>query len=1226
MTHPTRTALALLLVCATASLAQETRGKILGHVTDSSSAAVAQAKVSVRNTDTNVNTEVATDAAGYYEAPLLVAGNYQVTVAAPGFRHAERDAIQLTVGAHLEVDVKLEVGGVSDAVTVSAAPPLIDSDTLTSGISIDAKSMMNLPWPGDNPMVLLSLAPGSQTTNTISDYSVRLHSGGPGNVYVAGGVGGNEYSIDGVSNQSGRGMGFSPASELVEAIRVESSGFDASFGHSTGMGVSVMTRSGTNQFHGALRESYDQASWAALDFFTKQTYYNRIAAAHASGNNALADQIASHPALTPFHHNQYAGTIGGPVEIPKLFNGRNKLFFFFGYAGFKINEYRQSYAAFPTSAMRQGDFSSLLPINTTNYQVYDPLSVQPDPTRSGHVVRTPFAGNIVPLSRLTNPVYKFYAGYLPNPNSIPALGVQPNQDFIAYSSPYTELYNSYTNRYDYNMNSNNRIMARWSWNNWRNSNPTWQYYSQSNPSLWQGSGSIRHNVAAGIDWVHNFGSRTVLDVAVGSQIYTGITLDPGFQNTPPSSIGFPSYLDTKSSNAPLLPSINWSGWTGFGPSVAPGVSPKNRILSTKADVSHQTTRHTIKMGVEMRAQYFSAYTAGNNAGVFGFDSTYTQRTDDGFQSAGTGAYGGSWAAFMMGLPSSASADTNASSAAYDSYFGAYVQDNWRFSDRLSLNFGLRMDYEFGGTERYNRLISQFDPTLSLPITAAAQAAYAKVAIPEVPASSFQVLGGATYPGVGDSPRAVWNNAINWQPRLAAAYRLGDKAVIRVGAGIFSDTRNVQTETLNQLGYSWPTSTTFTNNFGQSWLVGSPGAGVSPMSDPFPVLSTGTRFQAPPGNTLGAMAPVGKGFTYAPYDRPHARQYRWRFDYQRQFGASTTVNAGYSGSYSDHISINQSLSAVPAQYYSFDNSRNNTVANNWNTNLTNPFNISNFTGLQSSNPFLYQYLANNSFFTSTTIRKSAIWAPFPQMNGLTETVPLGRAKTEQFDLTATRRFSSGLNLNASFVKLWNLAADYFPNPFDASPAFEPSNLGRPFRLTTSAVYQLPFGKGRRFVNHGLASWIIGGFQLTMLQEYQPGALVAFNSTSYYTGANLTDICNTGPHTLAQWFNTTGFQTNPTLVSTTGQARTFPNYISGYGGCRGDSLKRANAGMARDIKVRESLTLQLRWDVYNVTNHSQFNTPSTSPSAANFGQVTATVAGGGGQGTNNRSMRVMARIVF
>jgi hypothetical protein len=1218
----------LVVLCSLTSFAtaQDTRGMILGHIYDATSAAVAGAKVAVKNIETNVVTELVANESGYYEAPLLLPGNYQVAVEASGFRRALREGIVLAAGAHLEADVRLELGKVSDDVTVSADVPQLNSDTLTSGLALDSTTLMNVPWPGDNVMELTWLTPQSQGTLSISDYSNRLHSGGPSNnVTVNGGVGGNEFTLDGIQNNEARGTAFSPPPEMVQGVRVETSGFDAAMGHATGMTVAVMTRSGTNQYHGALRYTFDEAAWSALDFFTKQAYYQRIAQARAAGNIPLANNIAANPALTPYHHNQYAATIGGPVVIPKIFNGRNKLFFFFGYAGFQINEYRQSYATFPTAAMRGGDFSALLNINSSNYQIYNPYSTVPDSTRPGHVVRTPFPGNTVPQSLFSNPIYKFYSSYLPLPNAVPASNLQPTNDFVVYSSAYTENYNSYTNRYDYNIDSNNRLMVRWEWNQWKNSNPTWQFYAPTDPQIWKGSGSYRHNVGAGLDYVHNFGSKTILDVNFGSVNWYSLNVNPGFRSVTPSSIGLPSYLDTKTSSYPLLPTMSWSGWTGFSAAGGTGITTY-RVLSAKADLVHEMNRHTLKAGFDFRGNYVSGYSPGNNAGSFTFDSTYTQRTDDGFQSAGTGSFGGSWAAFLMGLPTGASADTNASYAAHNPYFGLYVQDNWRVSAKLSLNFGLRIEEVLGGNERYNRLIGQFDPTLTLPITAAAEAAYAKNPVAGVPASAFTVLGGATFPGVNGSSREVWNNSLVWLPRIAAAYQINHKMVLRAGAGIFYDSRSVQNETVLQTGYSWATSTTLSNDFGQTWLVGNPAAGVSPLADPFPVLPGGQRFQTPPGSSLGPMAVVGKGFTYLPYNRPPAEQYRWRIDLQREVGASTVVNVGYSGSYSDHVLINQSLSAVPAQYWNFANSRNNTIANNWNTNLTNPFNISNFAGLQSSNPLLYSYMATNSFFTSSTIRQSVIWAPFPQMNGLTETVPKGRARSEEFDVSINRRLAKGLNVNASYTRLSLAAADYFPNSFDTSPAWEPSNNGRPHRIVGSADMEMPFGKGRRWLTHGIGNYLLGGIQLTLLAQYQPGALVSFGSTTYYTGTNLSDICNTGPHTLAQWFNTANFVTNSTLVATTGQARTFPNFINGYGGCRADSLKVANASAARDFKIRERLTLQLRWDVYNVTNHSEFAAPVTSVTSTQFGQVTSTVAGGGGQPTLNRSMRVMARIIF
>ena len=1220
-------AAAILLSTAT-STAQETRGMIFGHVHDATSSAITGAKVVVKNADTNVSTDVVTNTSGYYEAPLLVSGTYQVNVEAPGFKKAERSKFPLPIATRLEVDFKLEIGAVSDAITVSSDPPLIESDNLSSGWIVESGNVLNLPWPGGNSMVLAKLTAGVQSSETIADWSVRLHSGGPGvNINQSGGVGGNEYSIDGTSdNANNRGSGFNPAPEFVQAMKMETSGFDASQGHGTGITISVMTRSGTNGFHGSLREGHHQYSWNALDFFTKQTYYNRIAAARAAGNIALADQIRSGPAITPGRENQFAGAIGGPVIIPKLIDGRNKLFFFFGYAGFRVGEYRQSYNAFPTVDMRNGDFSRLLKINTNLYQVYDPLTTVADATRAGHVVRTPFPGNIVPQSRIINPAYKFYSSYLPLPNSLPDdLALEPNRDYTSYSAQYTERYNSYVNRYDFNANANNRFFVRGSWNEWKNSNPGWQYYAQ--PDIWRDSGTFRRNVGAGADWVHNFGARTLLDVAVGVNNYINDQVDPGFQNTKPSELGFPAYLDLKTSSAPTLPTVNWTGFTGFAPPVALGVQ-RYRVLTGKADLSRMTTRHTLKIGIDTRGQFFTGYTPGNNAGVFNYTSTYTQRTDDALGSAGTGAYGGPWASFMMGLPGTISADVNATQAYSSPYYGAYVHDTWRVSNRLTLNLGVRMEYEIGATDRYNRLIGQFDPALELPITSDAKAAFAKTPLTDVPLSQFPVLGGATFPGANGRGRKLWANQLNFMPRLAAAYQINQRTVIRVGYGLYYDTLNVQNEGpgMNQLGYSWPTATTLTNDFGQTWAVGNPGAGISPMTDPFPVRATGTRFDTPPGSNLGAMAPVGRGFTFVPFERAHARQNRWRLDMQRQLSSSTVITVGYAGSYSDNIPLNQSLSALPAKYYAYDRVRNNTVANDLNTNLPNPYNINNFAGLRTSNPTLYQYMAANAFFTSATIRKSALLSPFPQMNGLTQTTSLGKAKTQELQVSLQRRFSAGFNTSVAYTKLYNYAADYFPNPFDASPAWEPSNKGKPHRLTSTAVAQLPFGKGRRWLRDGIGNKLAGGVQLSMIQEYQPGNLTSWTSTTYYSGDNLGDICNTGDHILGQWFNTAGFQTNAALVANTGQARVFPNFINGYGGCRGDSMKRFNLSAQRDFRLKEGVSLQLRGDGYNIGNHSQFGLPNTSVTSTDFGKVTTTVSGGGGGGTTNRSLAVQARITF
>ena len=1225
----------------TLGFGQETRGGIFGHVSDPSNAAVARAVVTLRNNLTGVQTQVTANEQGYYDAPLLVAGSYVVTSEAPGFKKQQQSGIELPVGERLEVNFTMQVGAVSETVTVSGEAPVINADSLTTGTVRDSISVQNLPWPGSNAVVLAQLTPGVQDTDSITDTSVRLHSGGPGIRAIAyGGVGGNDYSVDGsTTNANTRGNAFNPAPEIVDAMTVGTSMFDASQGHSTGVTIALQTKTGTNQYHGTLRETFHDYKWNALDFFTKQAYDNEINAAAAAGNAAQVAALRHDSALSPGRENNYAATLGGPVRIPKVVNGKNKLFFFFGFAGFRDGEYRNAINAFPTAAMRTGDFSSLLGITSSTgasqaaaYMIYDPYSTTADPNNPGHVIRTPFPGNIVPQSRIINPMYNFMAKYLPLPNATIPAGGQPNLDYNAFGEIYYEHYYQIANRFDYNISSNDRVFVSWNLNTWQNHGCNWECdqvpSSIANFNSYA-SGDNRHDSGERANWVHIFGPRTLLDVTVGSNRYHDFSPTPGTANYPPSSFGLPSYMDqhVAADGVPLdysvLPTESWSGWTGF--SGGGGAILRFRTLSTKADLSQSLGKHSLKIGFDARGQFYSGVTPGAVAGSFGYTSTYTQASDN-TTSLGTGNYGGSWASFMMGLPSSISAVTNTSQEYGNPYYAGYIQDSWRISNRLTLNFGLRGEFEFGPTDRFNRLIGPFDPTLSLPITAEAEAAYAKNPLSQLPASQFQVLGGATFPGVSGASRRIWDNSWHAEPRVAAAYQLTPRTVVRAGYGLYFDTLNVQDQygSMSQLGYSWTTSTTLTNNFGQNWLIGNPAAGISPMTDPFPVLSNGQRFQTPPGAGLGAMAPVGQGLTYIPYDRPHARQNRWRMDVQRQFGPSMVLNVGYAGSYSDHMPINESISALPAQYWWYFNSIGTATANLLNTNVTNPYNINNFPDLASSNPVLYQKMQGLSFFTATTIHASALLSPFSQMNGLTETVAKEKSKTEEADITFDRRFFNGFNANIAYTRMWAYNADYFPNPFDTEPAWEPSNSSRPNRLVFSSVYQIPLGKGRRYLTSGPGSWFLGGFQVTVLGQYQPGALLTWPSTAYYYGSSLSAICNSGPHTLGEWFNTANFQTNPSLVATTGQARVFPNEIDGDGGCRGDSLKVANGSVQRDFRIRERMTLQFRFDVYNLANHSEFGLPNTTPTSSQFGQITSTINGGGGNPTLNRSAQVAGRL--
>jgi len=551
---------------------------------------------------------------------------------------------------------------------------------------------------------------------------------------------------------------------------------------------------------------------------------------------------------------------------------------------------------------------------------------------------------------------------------------------------------------------------------------------------------------------------------------------------------------------------------------------------------------------------------------------------------------------MMGLPATSSVDTNANYAFSNPYVGWYGQDNWRLSSKLTLNIGLRMEYEFALRERYNRLIGGFDPAATLPITPLAQAAYAQKPVPELAPSAFAVTGGSTYPGANGADARYPKGQLMWLPRLAAAYQVNNRTVVRAGYGIYYDTLNAQNQSPDQSGFSLRTTDASTNDFGQTWNSGDPRNGVSPLTNPFPVRSDGSRFDPPVGSALNLLAKDGNGWTYLDPNYRRAREQRWRVDVQRQFGADMMVSLAYAGMRADDVRITRKVDALPRQYWATGNARNDAIATNLNQNVPNPYYIANFASLRTSNPVIYQALASRAFFTSPTIRKSQLLRPYSQMNSLSEIGPYGASKGQSVEAVFQRRFSYGFTLNANFTGLYERDQDYYFNEFDPAPSWRQSNNGVPYRFAATGIYELPFGKGKWFAKSGWSSGILGGWQLAAAYEAQPGPLLDWGNV-FYTG-NIGDISN-GPRTLDRWFNTAGFVTDPAKQPASFQARVFPQRVDGP---RADGLNRMDANVQRTFRIRESLSFQLRLDALNVMNRSQFDVPNLDPTSTNFGKIT------------------------
>jgi len=1229
-----------LFLLASFASAQETRSAIFGRVIDPQSAAIAGATVAITNMETNTAIHVKTNETGYYEVNLLIPGVYRVSAEASGFKTAVQKDVELPVSTRREVVLKLEIGMITDAVTVEANSVILDTDSVSTGRAIDNHAIMELPSMGNNAVLLAQLTPGIQTSGTTG--YMGLHSNlGASDYEVFGNVGGNDWTLDGAPNiGQQRRMAYLPYNDAISEFKVDTSNFDASVGHTTGVSVTMMTKSGTNQYHGTATWQYWNARWNGTPFFSNKSYYTNLYTAMYTGDTQKAAAIQAAGSQPAGHSHNYAGTLGGPIRIPKLLDARNKLFFFFAFNGFKdlkTDDPTTFNHTVPTAAERNGDFSDLLKIasNATQYTIYDPLTTIPDPARSGHVVRTPFANNVIPTSRLVDPMMGYYNKLMPAANNLPDASQPPVNDYFAGRTPWNWDFKSFSNRYDYNATDRHKFFARWVWEDFYENRNDWLY--ETAPGM-NSNGLVRHTKNGVLGWTWTIGSSTVLDAQGSVNEYVEGNRATVATAVKPTDVGLPSYLDAQAGGMHMLPyvSVNsyTSGTSSQGFSFLPTGYPSlvhYRTASEKVNLTHVHNNHTLRAGVEVREYFKTGGGGGATSGSFTFDNRYMQRTDDGFTPAAQ--LGLSWAAFETGFPTSYSESITQPLALSNNYWGFYGSDTWRVSRKLTLTLGLRAEYETGGTERYNRLLGQFDPTLSLGAFATdAQNAYAAVLSNPanasnaavqflqgyLPAANFKVQGGMTYAGVDGRPRNVYQGQLMWLPRIGWAYQIDSKTVFRGGYGLYYDTNNVLPAGFNSGLFNSSTGNpALTNDFGQTWNVGNPLGGVSALADPFPAIYNGQRFIAPVGTAYGTLAQIGGNPTYTVYDWEHARQQRWHLGIQRQFVKDLLVEIGYDGSYSDRISLTRTMSPIPFQFYNFSNSRNDAAASFMSASVPNPFKPSNFADIQASNPTLYNNIINsNGFFTSNTIQVQQLIRAFPQMNGLSKFGwPDGAAKTNGMTVSVNRRFAQGFTIDVGYAYLSTMEDTNYLNSFNTEPYWRMSNNGRPHRLTAAGIYQLPFGKGRRFLKTGIPNVLAGGWEIAASYQYQPGGLIGFGTNLFYNG-DPSNICSHG-HTLSQWFDTSGFVTASAQQAASFQAAVFPAYIAG---CRADNTNLLNASALRDFRFFERASLQLRLDALNVANHPQFAGPNTSPTSSQFGQITSQTS------QINRLIEIQARIVF
>jgi hypothetical protein len=1164
---------------ASAALAQEFRATISGAVTDATGAAVSAAKITITETQTGTKVETESDTSGHYTAPFLLPGDYDVSVQLTGFKVFTRKGVHVGAGEHPVIDARLEVGDTSVAVEVVADAPLINAENASVGQAITTKEVEDLPSNGGTPMMLASLAMG--VISTAQPSTVQPYASGGAASWSIGGMPNqtNELMVDGVPNTTWDGrLAYSAPQDAVQEVRVKAFDTDAAYGHSGGGTANMVLKSGTNVMHGTLYEKNQPSNMVANTFFNNK---------------------AGQPA-TITHFNQFGGTASGPIYMPKLYDGRNKVFWFFAFEGLQDSTPNTNFLTVPTEAERTGDFSQLLNLKAplSPVTIYDPSSAVLNGTT---VTRTAFPGNKIPTNQL-NPIALKYLQYYPQPVVTGLTRADGYQNF-ANTSNTTDGFTNEFGRMDINWSTKTRTYF--------NVRHTDYFQSKNNyfnnPST--GSNLSRANDGGSFDQVITLNSNNVIDIRANfTRMYEDHSAPSAGFN--PTSLGFPGYLSGNSQYLEM-PYITFAS-SSYNPL---GFNSANKLPSQSEQVYGTWVAirggHQIKAGGDFRLYRLNYLNYGNSTGNIAFTAnTWTRSASNASSTVGMGQ---DMAEFLLGLPTGGQYDLNTSAMLYQYYGAGFVQDDWRIRRNLTINVGLRYDHDFDYREKWGRVVNGFAANTPSPLAAAAQAAYAKAPLAQLPASQFLVNGGLTFATPQDN--AIFHNPSHlFSPRVGIAWspdRMHGKTVIRVGFGMFVSPIAISTlqisgaystnAILNQQGFSQSTSVTPSNN---NYLTPN-----ATLSDPFP----GGNILRPAGSSAGLLTFAGQTVSYFNPEMQNPYSLRWNFGIQHELTPNTMLEIAYMGNHSIHLPITYTQqNTLPRQYLSTLPVRDQALISSLTATVANPFQ-----GLQTSTG------------TSTTAATALLLSRYPQFPAGTGTgsagviaqdLNLGSSYYEAFNVRVQKRVSRGLSITANYMRSRMIDQTTWLNDTDATPEHRLSPFDHPNRISAAVIYELPFGRGRLIAFQSpLANKLFSGWRISNTYTFQVGAPILFVNGStttpgdyVYLGGKL-NINNRLTDGTA--FNTAVFDTK-SADAFQYHIRTFS---STFGDVRQDGINDWNMSLLKEFNFRERMRFRLQCDAFNIVNHPTFAAPNVQGTNSAFGTITS-------QANRSRMLQISAKLAF
>ena len=1178
----------LLVVFPSILVAQADRGGITGRITDNTGAIVPETPLTLRNENTGVTQTAVTNSAGVYTFQNLNPGSYTVTANRSGFKNVERTHVVVDVNQVNQQDISLEVGATTETVEVSTGIQQLQTTSASVGLVVEQRSIQELPLVYGNPFTLETLAPGILTSGV--NPNIRSFDSNTATVSVNGStLNSLEYRLDGAPDNRIRLSAYTPGTEFIGQYRVETSSYDATEGHSAGGFVNVSLQSGTNQFHGVVFGSYQNP--------TLNTNYWHL----APGVPAKAVWLRE------------GGVVGGPII-------KDKWFFFTGLEHSRDATPNVQTLTVPSLAERGGNFSELYaldpkhPAGTSNlYQLYDPNTGAAG-TCSGKacVVRKPIAGNIISS---INPIAAAALKYYPNPNTAP--NAQGGGNF-SYAGAEPDYYYALVVRSDFNINQKQQLFGHYVQS--RRLQPGKNGYF----SPVTGTSLTYQNKGAAFGYTYTVNPTLVVDAHLTWTRFVNQNVVTSQGKLNATSIGMPSYLvNGLPDAAQSFPRLDITGEQSLNSDN--GVLSHDDVTLGSVQVSKLLGKHFLRGGVEYRMYNTNAGVTTQSNGRYQHSGAYvTANNATSAQSIGFGL-----AQFEYGIPNSSAITINSDLASRSDYMAEWLQDDWKATPKLTVNLGLRFEYEGPNNERNQKANTYFDFGAVNPVATAAQKAYASIAPtnPNLPpASAFTVNGGLRFLGDPSTPLGGHQDyqaqMFNLLPRAGFSYQIVPNTVVRGGFGIFDD--SLSTFYLSG-GNSGSTSTFLLpqQGFTQATTVsGTPDNGLtftSTLANPFP-----NGIAQPTGSSLGLQTFLGQAVTFQPLNPKTPYNMRWSAGIQREFGA-WLADVSYVGNHGVHLPIQKEYDAIPAQYLS---------------TYTGGFDADVFTKMTTTvnNPF-YQVLPNTvTLGSSKTTSVSQLLRPYPQFTSVSAYITSGSSIYHSLQAQLLRRFSNGASFTSAFTWSKSMDATQYLNPVDTRPWYGVSQNDRAFRFATSGIYQLPWGRGRTFLHQGgIAAAIAGGWQVQGVYQvqsgqplsFQPGSLATSGTSSpLYLGSNPVDsawgrsgykksIASAG--SAGNWFNTANWVTTTSTTATSGkvpnvapnqyQLRTFPIRFTGL---RADFLNQFDAAVQRNFslsRIYEPLVLQFRVDMINALNHPVYggsgtnSNPVTDWTSSTFGEVTA-----------------------